>query len=85
MLEYLIAHIAIPFAAGVVVLAIEVVSSPTRIDWTVANDGARDMTIRVNPKELPRQQLSKRFRARRRQVKQQRKTFPRLTATLRYA
>jgi len=45
MLAYLIAHIAIPFAAGVVVLAIEVVSSPRRIDWAVANDGARDMTI----------------------------------------
>jgi hypothetical protein len=27
------------------VLAVEVVSSPKRIDWTVANDGARDMTI----------------------------------------
>src|ERR1700686_3646552 len=45
MLEYLLAHIAIPFAAGVVVLAIEVVSSPKRIDWMVANDGALDMTI----------------------------------------
>jgi hypothetical protein len=45
MLEYLLAHLAIPFLAGLVVLAIVIVSGPKEIGWDAANDAALDMTI----------------------------------------
>lgn len=45
MLEFLLAHLAIPFLAGLVVLGIVVVSGPKEISWDAANDAALDMTI----------------------------------------
>ena len=45
MQEYLLAHLAIPFFAGLVVLAIVVVSGREKINWDAANDAALDMTI----------------------------------------
>jgi hypothetical protein len=45
MLEFFLAHVAIPFLAGLVVLAIVIVSAPRPISWEVANDAGLDMTI----------------------------------------
>src|SRR5258706_13422121 len=45
MLEFFLAHVAIPFLAGLVVLAIVIVSGPKAISWDAANDAALDMTI----------------------------------------
>lgn len=45
MLEFFLAHIAIPFLAGLVVLAIVIVAGPKAITWDAANDAALDMTI----------------------------------------
>jgi hypothetical protein len=43
--EFLVAHLVIPLLAGLVVLAIVVISSKDKPDWDAANDGALDLTI----------------------------------------
>ena len=45
MFEFLVAHLFIPLLAGVVVLAIVIVSSRSKPDWDTANDAALDLTI----------------------------------------
>lgn len=45
MFEFLVAHLFIPLMAGVVVLAIVVISSKSKPNWDTANDAALDLTI----------------------------------------